>query len=96
MSKSKPYSALAVNHVLLEHQPAWRQFLDETTRFIRANGLAESAEVEFLELTAREREVLDLIAAGSPAQHWPCPLHETRTRTTFARPRTTTDTGSDT
>jgi DNA-binding CsgD family transcriptional regulator len=49
------------NHLLLEHQPAWRQFLDEAARFVRANRFAEA---EFLELTAREREVLDLIARG--------------------------------
>lgn len=24
------------NYLLLEHQPAWRQFLDETARFVRA------------------------------------------------------------
>ncbi|MES2030584.1 MAG: alpha/beta fold hydrolase [Pseudomonadota bacterium] len=52
------------NHLLLEHQPAWRQFFDETARFVRANRVAESAESVFLELTAREREVLDLIARG--------------------------------
>lgn len=52
------------NHLLLEHQPAWRQFLDETARFVRANRVAESAEPSFLELTSREREVLDLIARG--------------------------------
>jgi len=52
------------NHLLLEHQPAWRQFLDETARFVRANRPAEPTEVVFLELTTREREVLDLIARG--------------------------------
>jgi len=52
------------NHLLLEHQPAWRQFLDETARFVRANRVAESSESRFLELTSREREVLDLIARG--------------------------------
>lgn len=52
------------NHLLLEHQPAWRQFLDETARFVRADRRAESGETPFLELTAREREVLDLIARG--------------------------------
>ena len=52
------------NHLLLEHQPAWRQFLDETARFVRANRAANYAGTEFLELTAREREVLDLIARG--------------------------------
>jgi DNA-binding CsgD family transcriptional regulator len=52
------------NHLLLEHQQAWRQFLDKTVQFVRAGRPAEPTEVEFLELTAREREVLDLIARG--------------------------------
>jgi len=52
------------NHLLLEHQPAWRQFLDETARFVRVSQVAEAANTGFLELTAREREVLDLIARG--------------------------------
>lgn len=52
------------NHLLLSHQPAWRDFLDETARFVRANRTGEWAGAEFLELTAREREVLDLIARG--------------------------------
>jgi pimeloyl-ACP methyl ester carboxylesterase/DNA-binding CsgD family transcriptional regulator len=52
------------NHVLLEHQPAWRQFFDETVRFVGANRAAACPESAFLELTAREREVLDLIARG--------------------------------
>lgn len=53
------------NHILLEHQPAWRQFFVEMTRFVRGRGAAaDCAGAEFLELTAREREVLDLIARG--------------------------------
>ncbi len=53
------------NHILLEHQPAWRQFFVEIARFIRnRNTMADSVETKFLELTAREREVLDLIARG--------------------------------
>ena len=53
------------NHILLEHQPAWRQFFVEIARFVHGRGvLADGVEVEFMELTAREREVLDLIASG--------------------------------
>jgi pimeloyl-ACP methyl ester carboxylesterase/DNA-binding CsgD family transcriptional regulator len=52
------------NHLLLEHQSAWRQFLDETARFVRKHASAETTDAAFLELTAREREVLDLIARG--------------------------------
>jgi len=52
------------NHLLLSHQPAWHDFLDEMARFVRANRAVESVDADFLELTAREREVLDLIARG--------------------------------
>lgn len=57
------------NHLLLEHQPAWRQFLDEIARFVRGNRAADAGSTEFLELTAREREVLDLIARGLDNAH---------------------------
>ena len=57
------------NHLLLDHQPAWRRFLDETARFVRTNQAAVPAEAEFFELTAREREVLDLIARGLDNAH---------------------------
>lgn len=50
------------NHILLDHQPAWRQFFAEIARFVRSRPAA--METEFLELTVREREVLDLIARG--------------------------------
>jgi pimeloyl-ACP methyl ester carboxylesterase len=53
------------NHILLEQQPAWRQFFTEMTRFVRDNRTAEDGgEIAFLDLTVREREVLDLIARG--------------------------------
>ena len=51
------------NHILLEHQPAWKQFLAEIARFV--HGQAEdAARTAFSELTEREREVLELIARG--------------------------------
>jgi pimeloyl-ACP methyl ester carboxylesterase/DNA-binding CsgD family transcriptional regulator len=56
------------NHILLDHQPAWRQFFDEIAGFVRANGHAVRADSEvpeeFVALTARERDVLDRIARG--------------------------------
>jgi pimeloyl-ACP methyl ester carboxylesterase/DNA-binding CsgD family transcriptional regulator len=53
------------NHILLDHQPVWRQFFDEIARFVSTHPAAVDAmETEFMELTAREREVLDLIARG--------------------------------
>jgi pimeloyl-ACP methyl ester carboxylesterase/DNA-binding CsgD family transcriptional regulator len=51
------------NHILLEHQPAWRQFFAEIARFVRGHRAADS-DADFAELTAREREVLELIARG--------------------------------
>ena len=52
------------NHILLDHQPAWRQFFTEVARFVRDHRAADTCEAQFLELTVREREVLDLIARG--------------------------------
>jgi pimeloyl-ACP methyl ester carboxylesterase/DNA-binding CsgD family transcriptional regulator len=53
------------NHILLEHQPAWRQFFDEVARFIGDHRtIGDASEIDFLDLTVREREVLDLIARG--------------------------------
>lgn len=53
------------NHILLEHQPAWKQFLAEMSRFVHGQGLGKpSAGTGFVELTNREREVLELIARG--------------------------------
>ena len=53
------------NHILLEHQPAWRKFFVEIARFVRTHSAPlVDVEAQFLELTTREREVLDLIARG--------------------------------
>ncbi len=54
------------NHILLQQQPAWRDFFTEIDRFLRGHHQEEavSGDAELLELTAREREVLDLIARG--------------------------------
>ncbi|THD46195.1 MAG: alpha/beta fold hydrolase [Bradyrhizobium sp.] len=53
------------NHILLEHQPAWKQFLAEIARFVHGQGRTEASEgTAFAELTQREREVLELIARG--------------------------------
>jgi pimeloyl-ACP methyl ester carboxylesterase/DNA-binding CsgD family transcriptional regulator len=47
------------NHLLLEGEPAWRQFLEAIDGFLGASGGSE-----FPQLTGREREVLGLIARG--------------------------------
>ena len=54
------------NHILLEHQPAWKQFLDEIARFVHGRGQADVPEQQkaFANLTQREGEVLELIARG--------------------------------
>jgi DNA-binding CsgD family transcriptional regulator len=53
------------NHILLEHQPAWKQFLAEIARFVHGQGRTEASErMVFTALTQREREVLELIARG--------------------------------
>ena len=51
------------NHILLEHQPAWKQFFAEIARFVHGRGEG-SAKMAFAELTEREHEVLELIARG--------------------------------
>ena len=53
------------NHILLEHQPAWRQFLAEVARFVHGRGRTAATDgIAFAELTQRERQVLELIARG--------------------------------
>jgi pimeloyl-ACP methyl ester carboxylesterase/DNA-binding CsgD family transcriptional regulator len=52
------------NHILLEHQPAWRQFFVEIEQFVLGHQGTEPSATAFLDLTGREREVLDLIARG--------------------------------
>jgi DNA-binding CsgD family transcriptional regulator len=47
------------NHIPLEHEAGWRAWLDEVRAFLPAPQTGA-----FAELTARERELLDLIAAG--------------------------------
>jgi pimeloyl-ACP methyl ester carboxylesterase/DNA-binding CsgD family transcriptional regulator len=48
------------NHILLEHEPAFRQFFEELRGFLGGAGGGES----FSELTAREAEILERIAQG--------------------------------
>ena len=49
----------SANHLLLESEPAWRQFLEALDGFLGSAGGSE-----FPQLTDREREVLALIAQG--------------------------------
>ena len=51
------------NHVLLEHEPAWRQWQEEVRAFLPAAS-AGSGDASFIQLTPRERELVELIARG--------------------------------
>ena len=50
------------NHLLLEHEPGWQRWVDEVRAFLPA--AARPADAGFAALTARERELLELIAQG--------------------------------
>jgi pimeloyl-ACP methyl ester carboxylesterase/DNA-binding CsgD family transcriptional regulator len=51
------------NHLMMQDEPAWQEFLDALAEFYPAAAAAAPAGV-FPALTAREREVLELIAQG--------------------------------
>lgn len=58
------------NHVLLESDPAWRQFIDEVAAFPQpAQGARPAAVERCAALTERERDVLELIAQGHDNAH---------------------------
>ena len=50
------------NHILQEGEPAWDAFLGEVRAFLGVGKLAASADLS--ELSRREHEVLELVAAG--------------------------------
>jgi pimeloyl-ACP methyl ester carboxylesterase/DNA-binding CsgD family transcriptional regulator len=54
------------NHMLLEQEPAWRRFVAELEDFLPAATAAPARDTELRldELTAREREVVELVAQG--------------------------------
>ena len=53
------------NHILLDHQPAWKQFFDEVDGFLRRHEGGDTEAASSLgELTPSEVRVLDLVAAG--------------------------------
>jgi pimeloyl-ACP methyl ester carboxylesterase/DNA-binding CsgD family transcriptional regulator len=51
------------NHLMMQDEPAWRAFLDALAA-LYPPGRAARAQDSFPDLTAREREVLELIARG--------------------------------
>jgi pimeloyl-ACP methyl ester carboxylesterase/DNA-binding CsgD family transcriptional regulator len=54
------------NHLILESEPAWRQLVDEVNAFLPASPAkpTDAVELSLEEITAREREVLELVAQG--------------------------------
>jgi pimeloyl-ACP methyl ester carboxylesterase/DNA-binding CsgD family transcriptional regulator len=54
------------NQLLVENEPAWKQFAEELDEFLPASpaGQGSSANLGLKELTAREHEVLELVAQG--------------------------------
>jgi DNA-binding CsgD family transcriptional regulator len=51
------------NHLLLDHEPGWQQWLQAVDEFL-APELAGEASLPFDQLSARQREVLVLMAQG--------------------------------
>ena len=51
------------NHLLLESEPGWREWIAEVRAFLPA-GVPRGGEPAFEALTARQRELLELIAQG--------------------------------
>ena len=52
------------NHILQEGEPAWEVFLSEVRAFMGDEAQAPIAAADLSELSEREREVLELVAAG--------------------------------
>jgi pimeloyl-ACP methyl ester carboxylesterase/DNA-binding CsgD family transcriptional regulator len=50
------------NHILLESEPAWQHFINEIEEFLPASEGAPAPLLD--ELTARERDILELVAQG--------------------------------
>jgi pimeloyl-ACP methyl ester carboxylesterase len=53
----------SANHILLEHEPAWDAFLSELDAFLGTDS-APRPPIASADLSARELEVLELVAAG--------------------------------
>ena len=52
------------NHILQEGEPAWEAFLSGVRAFLGDDERARTAAADVYELSEREREVLELVAAG--------------------------------
>jgi len=54
----------SANHILLAEEPAWPTFVSELRAFLGGGGEAAAADQGIDELTVRELEVLECVAAG--------------------------------
>ena len=54
----------SANHILLEHEPAWQRFKEAVLGFTQPDAPGAGAGSAFAALSAREREVLALMAEG--------------------------------
>ena len=52
------------NHILLEHEPAWRRFQEAVMEFTGRAKPVVTDDATFAELTNREREILGLLSQG--------------------------------
>jgi DNA-binding NarL/FixJ family response regulator len=54
----------SANHILLSDEPAWASFVSELRAFLGTEQAVARPAVRLPELSARELEVLELVAAG--------------------------------
>jgi pimeloyl-ACP methyl ester carboxylesterase/DNA-binding CsgD family transcriptional regulator len=52
------------NHVLLEHEPAWRRFCEAVAEFLGVSAAAPAEDPAFAGLSSRERAILELMTRG--------------------------------
>lgn len=52
------------NHILLEHEPAWRHFCSAVLEFLGLETMAARQDPVFATLSRREREILTLLTEG--------------------------------
>jgi DNA-binding NarL/FixJ family response regulator len=57
------------NHILLEDEPAWARFTAEVHAFLSEGAEPGALPEPFSQLSAREKEILELIAGGLDNQH---------------------------
>ena len=63
----------SANHILLENEPAWTEFLAELQTFLPA--ISSSTDDGLASLTGREHQIIQLAAAGQTNEHIAAALH---------------------